>query len=321
MNTESLYIRAFAPILAIYLKNLLAISKQQGNQSRFLFLSREGYLLKELMDAYILDSKTHISSSYLEVSRRALAGVLVSSGQLGSNYVTKEHFQGTTEMLWSARFGVPSEITSEILDLQAREKEIMIGDFSSIIRQLKIANRECPSYMTDYFENGYNYLSNSIDNTNYQYFICDVGYGGTMQSMIEQILGINLKGLYIATSSVACPQKTIATSSLQLSQRIFLNIKKFESLFESELPTVLAFRRVENLETPIYDFNSIRRSEFFRYRRRLIEEVINLLDQDLVILDSWARANYPAALEPYFTSDIGINTIHNFEDSWSGVIK
>jgi hypothetical protein len=319
-SSEEIVLQAVLnPLLAIYLKRSREILNQLHN-TNWVFLSREGKLLKELIDRSIFRKElSNIHTNYLEVSRRSLAFALTSAGKLNSNLVAHEHFHGNVSQLWNARFGIPLELIKSELTEKRQNSRISPGDQWAIITEMRIANQVIPKLSSNNFEITREYLSGRLQTRGGVTVISDIGYRGTMQRMIEMILGQKFTGFYVAASPD--PQydlNVLSANNGSMLNLILQNVPLLESLFDIGDSSVIGYEKGIDQINVLYE-ERIRASSPFRDRHKFIpDQAIDLSHESFELLEFMFRYNFPHRIK---------NNKHLFEmaikneiasDTWSG---
>ena len=307
-------------MLAIYLKAIIKKQKASAVPLQFNFLSREGKVLKELIETYNQITRIKISYKYLEVSRRSLARILVADGKLQGKHVTKEYFYGSVEDLWINRFGVPKEFISDVLNQDQRSERIEPGNKFQILRELENANKICPLVFPQEHVLGKKYLSDFFDAGTREFIICDIGYSGTMQDMLESILNMKLQGLYLVVDKNSL--KNLDKQPVlpeNLSRKLMSNTHFFEHLFNSEIPTVAGYEESIERIVPLYLEETIRKAYFKYLHKQIYLEALELLSIPESLLSAWVEANYYSTYEELVSSDLFMEEIQDFENLWCGI--
>lgn len=197
---------AIGPLVVGFVQWLHRRAKRLGIDELY-FLSRDGWVLKQVYDELYADNPTSPKSSYLYSSRRA---AMVSSIRTLDDImeVASQNFnaRSITEFLES-RFGVNADdINEEEFSKYGFKKDSVVSpyfdhgkllQFLESISDLIISNAELErtSYL-DYLSD-IDFITNSKNNNT---AVVDIGYSGSMQYYLKKILQIDsLHGFYFLT--------------------------------------------------------------------------------------------------------------------------
>lgn len=204
-DPETIGFSVLAPLLTAFADWLIAQAKMDGVE-RLYFLSREGEILKKVYDEWATGIGEAPESRYLEVSRRAVL-VPTITGLDDIYEIAKEtFFSNTVESFLLERYGLElnqndmEEIYRRRLWQRDRPVRIKNGNIHAVIKLLdylapriiSIAESEQDA-LKDYLQ-----LSGLSDTKNMA--VVDVGYSGTIQSRIMELLDCKIHGYYIMTS-------------------------------------------------------------------------------------------------------------------------
>lgn len=185
------------PICSQYFQALNTYSREVDT-NKLVFLAREGYFFSKVYKELVArDLIKEVSSSYLYVSRTFLFRICIADPQ--SWRLSLSHsFYGTLDKLLIGRFGFSlSQIEAIFPQSELKviwqlpfEKEQLAMTFGRVLAQLKSAVIESKIAYMDYLaEQGL--LSNGINP-----LMVDVGYAGTIQKLLTQLLQKDTNGLY-----------------------------------------------------------------------------------------------------------------------------
>lgn len=204
-SSHKLGYAALGPLLSGYMLWLTKRAKADG-VSRLYFLSREGWILKEIYDALNKGDSTAAPSYYLYCSRRA-ARVAAIRSISDITAVASQPFDGGVklERLLNQRFGLVlsppsldiiarSEFQSPDVQLQSDSKgrvafaQLCVELADEIIQQ---ATNEREAYLE--------YLRSSGIAQESSPAVVDIGWKANMQGALGELIGRPLKGYYYAT--------------------------------------------------------------------------------------------------------------------------
>jgi len=181
-----------APIVYYYVQSLASDAEMQ--QSKKLFLSREGYFLQKAFGVL-----SNHKSNYFLASRSFLLRITLHNYE-SLKLAVKPDFTGTLEdfLLKKYKFSrsqVCLLASSKELRISSQDKEYreefvrVLASRSPTIEE--ITSHERQQYLS-YLERGAFFHGDSV--------ICDLGYSGTIQKLISLLLNKDTKGAYLICS-------------------------------------------------------------------------------------------------------------------------
>lgn len=178
----------FAPLMYSFTDFL---SEEAKKYDKLFFLSREGYLLKQLYDMRFSGD-----TEYLLASRRAVSFACIESGA-DADDILSTYYRGSVKNLLYSRFGIECDIGGHISlpEEKARAAELIEPYCGKMI---KSASREREEYLKYLASVG---LSEGSA-------VADVGYRGSIQHYLSRLTGKRLDGLYITSLYDALPGKS-----------------------------------------------------------------------------------------------------------------
>ncbi len=193
---QSLGYVIFGPIL-LYFVIWLYKANCKDKVDVVLFLSREGYLLEKLYNKFgsILGQPQN-DTVYFLCSRRAASISILKDHNAIADFVKRSQFNGTIADLLYYRFGVkinsvdPNLEKHIVLPQDYKIVEEAIKLYSDLI--LKNVNKEKNAYLKYCQMMDLNKYSNMA--------VVDLGYAGTIQYYLSNLLGKPIKGYYVVTS-------------------------------------------------------------------------------------------------------------------------
>lgn len=196
---------ALGPLLSAYILWLTRRAKQDG-VTRLYFLSREGWILKEVYDALNKNNPTATPSAYLYCSRRA-ARVAAIKNISGITAVASQPYDAGVKLgrLLNQRFGleISNDIETIINNSQFKSADTVLDSdsksrvaFSQLCVELSNeiliqAAIERKSYLRYLEEAG---LTNEANPA-----VVDIGWKANMQGSLGSLIKRPLKGYYYAT--------------------------------------------------------------------------------------------------------------------------
>jgi hypothetical protein len=321
-NLGDLYKIIMGPILNLTIRKYLWLAQKNG-ESCFVFLSREGELLHRTFNYFQkLGYLQNIKSKYLYVSRRALIQSSLADEALTAKFVLQQSFEGSTLNLWTGRFGIPSQVAMRYLSQAEASVMIRPGDNLAVIEQFENAKLAYGKSVEgqEQARNSKNYLASILEEAHSDVLICDIGYSGTMQSLIETKMNQKYTGVYLAVARKNfCLGRMHGILSDSLVASILSDTKTFEVLFNLGSPTVAAYcQGVNGVVLPILDDATIRESSFLGMIESGIQEAAKLMIYDESEVEALLQYVYPTRLNNLLMSQSGFKDYDNFEDLWSG---
>ena len=191
----------YGPIFLYYFKWLTSELLKNKHDKAF-FLAREGYLMKQMYDAFctlpIVKSQfgNLPESEYLVISRRAVLGAVPKSVAVIREILLNNHFVGSLRDLIFYRFGfdiatIDDEKASMIVKLPDDIDEIMEQIAPFIILLENRGDYECENLLA-YFDNC------GLTKASYPALV-DIGYSGTIQRYIHSLANVKTAGYYLIT--------------------------------------------------------------------------------------------------------------------------
>jgi len=157
-----------------------------------LFLSREGYLFKQLYDGYCnIYGKDSSKGVYFLASRRAVSVAAVKSEE-DIKSILNQYYRGSLSNLLNVRLGI--NIYSEMEDIDVN----MPDDIDKIMAMLKPHINDILVHAEEERETYLAYIDSIVDK-NDTIAVVDVGYSGTIQYYLAKLLEWNLSGYYLST--------------------------------------------------------------------------------------------------------------------------
>jgi hypothetical protein len=187
---------ALAPLMYLFFSSLY----DNYHGKNVYFLSRDGFFLKELYEAFLKSKNIQVSNiHYLLISRRAVLGAVKKTPLVLNNILFElGTYNGTFSNLIFHRFGIDKvflydcEIEdfeiSTIKDLEKAEE--LLNKHIDIVNQYADIERE--AFLQ--------YLDSIKFMDNRESVLVDLGFSGTIQNYLYQITGQKLIGEYFVTT-------------------------------------------------------------------------------------------------------------------------
>lgn len=196
---------ALGPMLTAYMQWIARQAKRDGIEMLY-FLSREGWLLKQIYDSINLQNEGAVPSSYLYCSRRTVRVASIKTTNDILNIASQPFSSGVTlGQLMEYRFGLTeSELSLDIITkcgfsgrdefLEANnETKVKFSKFCRQISHLILAHAEMERDV--YLE----YLESTKITQTSKVGIVDIGWKANMQASLGSLLNKEFNGYYYAT--------------------------------------------------------------------------------------------------------------------------
>lgn len=182
-----------APVLISYVIYILKDAQRRGIQ-RLYFLSRDGYIMYKIAEVICNKYKIKIDCRYLYVSRLVLREPLYFIDKNEAMKYFCEYGVRVSPKIVLKRAGISCEMQDKILnEIDVKFKEKLLTKDELIILGEKLKNNEC--FIKEALEHSkskykiiYEYFVQEGLTENRDYAIVDVGWLGSMQRNIRQIL-------------------------------------------------------------------------------------------------------------------------------------
>lgn len=235
------------------------LNKNHTNDIQYLFLAREGYLLKMLYETYCNEMKKDNSDSiYFLTSRRAVS-VAAINDEKDIREILTQYYKGTCTNLIDARLGykLPIEFNDQMVQMP-NDIDVVMDMLSPYINDIIIqANKEKDMYKK-YIEN--------VVNTNYHSVVIDVGYSGTIQYYLTKLMNKKIDGNYLCTWIDKKPERLgckcdalfpVNNPNEEFSSKIFSNQLLLEAVLQAPFGQLLSFELKDKNIHPIYKDDNI----------------------------------------------------------------
>lgn len=199
------------PVLFGFSRWLIEQAKFNVDLREFAFVARDGWYLKSAYDRItsVLPPAAYIPSVYFEVSRQALFSVASDSKVALDLSLSSGSFNGSVKDFFAERFGVESDLGFDNLLIS------LPGD-EEVVRSVYGKNRRLFERLAhESRDRFFNYLDQIGFDRQGRSALVDLGYSGTIQAMLQNILGVGLDGYYFAVN------KGVAKVSSDLPGRAF----------------------------------------------------------------------------------------------------
>ena len=172
-----------------------------NKQEKILFISREGYYLKQIYEKYCeLFNEKQQENIYFYASRRA---VTIASAKTEKDLLKllELEYMGTLKSFFENRYGIAlNNLNNEVISLPndiEKVKSIVIKNKKTILENAKKERTNYLKYI--------NTVCPDIKDNNYA--IVDLGYSGTTQYYLSKLLGLKISGYYFALTNKKSPEK------------------------------------------------------------------------------------------------------------------
>lgn len=199
----------------------------EQDDSLLLFVTREGYILQPMYDAYCQASgKTVQDNTIFFASRSAVTAAAVTDAKLLSEIMQIE-FEGTVAEFTASRlnyvFSSDREIGSIVIKLPKQKEyllELLENDYEAIFENAKKQKLAYETYVQAV-------RKKSPDK---KLTIVDVGYSGTTQYYLSKILNENISGKYLFLNRNPLPEKNNC-----ICQSVAKTVEENHAIFENLL--------------------------------------------------------------------------------------
>ncbi|WP_144709004.1 HAD-IA family hydrolase, partial [Aminobacter sp. J15] len=194
---------AFGPFYFGFVHWVWSQAKRAGVK-RLYFLSREGYLLKQIFDRIAETDASAPQACYLYGSRRAIRVASISTGRDIGEVGAQPYSEGTClGNLIEQRFGLPKADFCEFLTAAGIDADTVLERSAEgrrlLARALKCLEEPILRNAAEEREAYLSYLHASGLSDNEKVAVVDLGWMGNMQGGLGKLLGRPLIGYYLAT--------------------------------------------------------------------------------------------------------------------------
>lgn len=239
------------PVLS-FLSN--ALEKNSPNNTPLYFLAREGYWLEKAYRQHLKGMKVERESRYLLVSRAFLFKVMMGDSR-SYDYSLKSNFKSSFYHLMRTRFLLSDREIKSIFAPSIYEKGVVLPkDKNKVIDILLNSHAKIDSVINPIKEAYLGYLA-SLDVTQQSTLhLVDLGYSGTIQSLLGLLLNKDTHGHYLIASNPGKHQvgKNNATMVGYLKEGVKMG--------EGYLPLDRSMFLESLLTSPFGQFRSIRKN-------------------------------------------------------------
>lgn len=270
------------------------------------FLSREGWIIKKLFDAYSSNmGNVPCKSKYFLASRRAVSVASIRNEE-DIKEILSMYYKGGVENLIKARLGL--NVKCDFYVEMPRDIDKVLG-LINIMETIEIASSERINYLK--------YIGKVKGKT----AVVDVGYSGTIQYYLSKLTNNKLDGLYLCAHFNNKPKKIgnrckslfpVYNVLDERVNKIFKNQLYFEAVMQAPFGQLISFNN--NFE-PIYNYDSVLNDVVIEAQKGIMEFV-----RDMGIVKKGKRNTFAIEIFDYGISSKNINKdLFNFfsvEDSY-----
>jgi hypothetical protein len=336
-HNEKKILRAFGaaflgPALAYFFSSLFNNLKHYDNIGNIFFLAREGFLLEYAYKKFQTNLSIVGNSKYLLVSRALTFKLSFAKPQLWEKSLG-HLFKGTLTNLLAKRYGfTPKEINlitmssaairnNRLMNISLPEdREKIKHIFMDALDMLNIITRP---KLAAYSE----YLKDIGFGEKKEEHLIDLGYSGTIQSLLSSLTGVETIGHYFMTTKHAVNNDKTKYNGYLLSNVHFgdgnLLLDRslyFESILTAPHGTVIDIKKEKENTRFIYGVESESQYRFFEnieimegaidyaitvYRKQLLMQRDELLDYYNAFLSN--KRNFPSYIIPLLEMDDDIS--------------
>jgi hypothetical protein len=257
------------PLLSYFAQNL--VNHVPQNKPLY-FLAREGYWLKKAYQSYLNGADIQRESQYLLVSRAFLYKIL-SSDKRSYAYSLKSSFSGAFYDLIRTRFLLSDSQIKQIFDEEITQELVYLpDDRKKIIDTLNQHSDRIEDVITPSKQAYLSYLETLGVMQQDSLHLVDVGYSGTIQSLLGILLNKDTHGHYLIASNPG--QHVIDNQQAVMHGYLKENVK----LGEGYLPLDRSMFLESLLTAPFGQFRGIRLNTFdpsqfdFYYGRKVASQ-------------------------------------------------
>lgn len=231
------------------------IVEKKIDQSKLLFLAREGYFLQKIYKQFlsITSKEKGDDSVYFLTSRRAVSVAAIKSWD-DVKEILEQFYRGKLSNLLYARLGYkwPEDLYDCEVEMPRDSNFVMEKIFPYKDSILKIAQEEKNTYMK--------YLK-EICSHDEKLTVVDVGYSGTIQYYLMKLMNENIDGLYLCTLYNKKPEKIGGISNAlyennteeqQQNSKIYQSQLFLEAVLKAPYGQLLYFKENDDKAIPVF---------------------------------------------------------------------
>ena len=174
---------------------------KMDDQSQLLFVTREGYLLKDMFEGYCQSLGIDRKGTLFFASRAATVAATITSVEDIRDSMKKPEFKGTLGEFTGSRMNYDLSYAPDICDL-----EVALPEQTNWVMQLLKPHYERILVNGGKQKKAYLQYISEIRQEGKQLTVVDVGYNGTIQYALSKILSEKVGGLYMFLSDGALPK-------------------------------------------------------------------------------------------------------------------
>lgn len=231
--------------------------------AKILFLSREGYILKQIYDIVCSSYQEEArESKYLLTSRRAASVASIQSWNDVREILERDYEGDVNSMLWN-RLGIRTT-----LDYGKKNIRITNDDLSELDEVIEHMRKDvCVDFAQ--FEDERNcyleYIEMVIPKKEWnKVVVVDVGYAGTIQYYLSKLMKQPVAGAYLASfgktkpDSIGCHLDIMYPKQVEFNHVIFLTQLFLESALQAPCGQLIRFKKdSNNVNVPVYKSDGI----------------------------------------------------------------
>ncbi len=200
---------AAGPMLLAYVQWVIRKARAAG-LTKVCFVARDGYILKEIYDR-IRDAGIYPDlpeSKYVYLSRRAAAVAALTTRQDIAELLHLPFATRRLDDLLENRFGLPRHlIPKDIVRRFGFKMTTRVSDSGDLARLQRLVDALAPAILDNAADERaalVRYLDdNGVIAAGSSCALVDIGYSGSIQRYVQNILGINIPGYYMLTHEAA----------------------------------------------------------------------------------------------------------------------
>jgi hypothetical protein len=188
---------------------LLRNAHEEGITDRLYFLSREGKLMKRVYDSWVEGVENAPLSEYLVVSRRTAGVAAIETMDHILGIARTIYYPNTLGSFLHTRFGLVltderwDQITRSLGWARMSEVQVEDGQINHLVALLQALQAEICANARQERAALLRYLAQMRLNLDGRQAVVDVGYGGSVQGYLNQLLPGNVHGYYLMTDERA----------------------------------------------------------------------------------------------------------------------
>lgn len=293
------------PVISCFAHWIMEQSKLEEIE-HLLFLSREGRIIKDVFDIWTkdLNYRDRLKTDYLVVSRRCVTVAAIRSFEDIVKIAKMETFPTTLSDFLMVRYGLAPTLEQwHAIHLRTGlSKESIIehefGKIEYLIPVLEILEEDIYSASRQEREGLLAYLGKKGIDGSKRCAVVDIGYGGTVQYTLSELLGFQLQGLYMMTDFRAedirklgyklkgffC-EDAVRIPHAHVFYKYSFEVEKLMSVNEPQIVCYLRKLGGSSDVIPVYQDETITRSTYSHHRDKIQQGALDFTRDAVRIRD------------------------------------